>query len=46
MNKILIQTNNEEFKKLIEKWRKGNNDISEEIVKLTLLASQATPISL
>ena len=42
MNKVFIQTNNKEFKKIVAKWRKGNSDISEEIVKAVLLAYSAT----
>lgn len=42
MCKLFIQTNDRKFKKLVAKWRKGNSDISEEIVNAVLLAYSAT----
>lgn len=38
MEKILIQSNDDKFKKLINDWRKNNCNISQEIVKLILVA--------
>lgn len=38
MEKILIQSNDDKFKKLINDWRKNNCNISQEIVKLILAA--------
>lgn len=46
MRKIFIQTSNEQFKKLVEQWRKSNKDISEELVKLVSLALQTGIITI
>lgn len=38
MEKLLIQSDNNDFKKLVNYWRKNNCNISQEIVKLILAA--------